>query len=379
MKKILIIGDGNSVFIKDFINQYSVRECQIDLISSTYVNNILGVQNIYTYESEFSNKIFVHLNLNFQLFNIINKLNATYDAIIIHYVSFYLAPHIKNLQKLSNNLIAVVWGSDFYRVSSKVKLKLQNVIYSTVDSIVFTSPKTREQFLHSKDKVNPEKCHVARFGLPTLDEIDKIKDIDAEYKKEWYEKFNIPADKLIVLVGYNANLSQNQILAIDKISELRAEVLDSIHLVFPLAYGNKSSKEVILTELSIKGINNFTILEDFYNFEDTAKLRILTDILINIQPSDQFSGSMQETLYAGNTVIAGDWLPYEEIIDNGANIYSIDTPDAIGDAITSLVNYPDKLKPKQLKSIKDYISKRSSWCNNLAIWDSIIFKEDSNN
>ena len=377
MKNILIIGDGNSVFVRDFINQYSVRNCQIDLISPTYIKDISGVKSVYTYGSESTNKIFTHINLHFRLFNIIKKLNITYDAIIIHYVNFYLAPHIKPLKNKSKNIIAVVWGSDFYRVNSKIKLKLQHVIYSAVDSIVFTNPKTQKQFIDSNAKIDPKKCHVAGFGLPVLDEIDKLNNMEAEYK-DWCEKFSLPADKLKVLVGYNANLAHNQILAIDKIGKIRADLLDSIHLVFPLGYGSKDSKEIILSELSEKGINNFTILGDFYNFEDTAKLRIITDILINIQPSDQFSGSMQETLYAGNTVIAGNWLPYEEIIDNGANIYSIITPDDVGDAITSLVNNPEKMKPKQLKRIKDYISKRSSWRNNLIIWDIIIFKEDSN-
>lgn len=378
MKKILIVGDANSVFVKDFIHQYCVRNCQIDLLSFTNNDNISGVQNIYTYGGEFVNRTLTHLNLHFQLFSIIKKLDSTYDAIIIHFVSYYLGPHIKQLQKKSKNLIAVVWGSDYYRVNSKIKLRLQDRIYSAADSIVFTNPKTKEQFLLSKDNVSPTKCHVASFGLPVLDEIDKLKNTEAEYK-EWCEKFNLPDNKLKVLVGYNANLAHNQILAIDEISKLRGDVLDSIHLVFPLAYGDKDSKKVILTALSEKVIKNFTILEEFYNFEDTAKLRIVTDILINIQPSDQFSGSMQETLYAGNTVIAGDWLPYEEIIDNGANIYSIITPEAIGDAITTLVDDPDRLKPKQLKSIKDYISKRSSWSINLVLWDSVIFKKDNNN
>ncbi len=39
--------------------------------------------------------------------------------------------------------------------------------------------------------------------------------------------------------------------------------------------------------------------------------------MIQLQATDSFSSSMRETLYAGNIVITGDWLPYGTLDEKG--------------------------------------------------------------
>lgn len=376
MKKILVMGNGDSVFIKDFIRQYSTRQCVVDLISLGTEEPIKGVryQSNCTVSSDY--KIFNQAQLYKALLLSMKKMDDDYDCIVIHYISFAFALHIRKIKKSSKRIVAVVWGSDFYRIHGKFKIFLQNMIYSYSTRIVFTNIETLNRFSSVKKGVYTKKLTVARFGLPVLDEIDKLNKT-LNYN-EWCTDFRVPSKKIKIMVGYNAKLSHHQLLVIDQISELSKENIELFHLVFPLGYGNSDSKNIIESKLLEKKIKNYTILEDFYNFQDVAKLRCITDILINIQPSDQFSGSMQETLYAGNKVITGSWLPYKEIVSLGAEMVLIDKPEDVGYTISKVINNYNERNDSNLDRVKEYIHKSSSWSENLKSWDSILFDDLSN-
>jgi hypothetical protein len=371
MKKMLILGDADSIFIKDFVGQYAQRGYIIDLISLGNGPLVDGVRHQRNCILTAKFKILTQIQIYIALFRNIRAMDNDYDSVIIHFVAFTIGPHIYRLKRKGQTLVAVVWGSDFYRVSSKIKIFFQDLIYASVDRIVFTSNETKVKFEHDKKNISCIKTTVASFGLPVLDEIDKLKASLAF--SEWCLKFNVPTDKIKVMVGYNANLAHQQLLIIDKIAELDESVISRIHLIFPLGYGSKGSGALIESKLHESGLENYTILENFYNFHDIARLRKITDILINIQPSDQFSGSMQETLYAGGRVIAGSWLPYRDIVAIGAQIHLIEDPNEIAQKLEALIANPEINEDPKLDVVRSYIHNSSSWMMNLKIWDSILF------
>lgn len=378
MKKILVIGNSDSIFVKDFINQYHKMDYIVDLISFGN-QSLLGsvrYQKKCTVNQP-SLKIFNQIYIYRALTLAIKEMDDNYDCIIIHYVSFNLALHIHALKKISKKIVAVVWGSDFYRITSKIKIFLQNIIYNNVDNIIFTNPVTKDLFSINKPFILKNKLSIARFGLPALDEIDNLQKNISYY--EWCLNFNIPLDKIKVMVGYNSNPAHNQLLVIDKLCELDKEIVNTIHLIFPLGYGNEISGDLIRKKLKNSGLKNYTILEKFYDFHEVAKLRCITDILINIQSTDQFSGSMQETLYAGGAIITGAWLPYDEIVNRGARIYLINELEAVGEKLNELIKEFDRNHNPNLEQVKTYINKASSWKENLKIWDSILFNKKTNN
>ena len=59
------------------------------------------------------------------------------------------------------------------------------------------------------------------------------------------------------------------------------------------------------------------------SLEDIAKLRIVSDVVINMQDTDAFSGSLQDHLYCSNVLIVGEWLNYVPL-DN-AQVYYLKT------------------------------------------------------
>ena len=66
----------------------------------------------------------------------------------------------------------------------------------------------------------------------------------------------------------------------------------------------------IIDHLKKTGLS-YIILSDFLTKKEVAKLRLITDIAINISISDAYSASVQEQIYAENIVITGNWLPYD--------------------------------------------------------------------
>ncbi|WP_426455679.1 glycosyltransferase [Acinetobacter sp. KB005] len=369
MQKMLVIGDGDSAFVKDFITQYHKRGVLVDLISyGKENNNEVRIQKNFHVQLGLS---FSSLK-NFYKFRteIIDKIDSDYDVIVIHFIYFFLAPYIFQLKHKTKRIVSVVWGSDFYRVTSIVKKFLQDIIYKKSDIIVFTNPKTKELFTKRKSYIRTQLA-VARFGLPVLDKIDNLENCE---KAQLCGGFNVPENKIKIAVGYNASLAHQQELIASQIVKFENDILDQIHLIFPMGYGNKENKKLIENILN-ENINiKYTILDKFYNFDEVAKLRKITDILINIQPTDQFSGSMQETLYAGGWILTGAWLPYEKIMELNPKMILIEEKEEVGIKLVELINANATNSLENTQNIRAFIKNESSWERNLPIWDKIVFK-----
>lgn len=374
MKKILIIGSADSVFVKDFIAQIAAQGVIIDLISFSESPKNKTVRHEAHVVSNIKGRFGIlmrQLDLFLRTRQALKKMESNYDAIVLHFVFFFLAPHIFLMRAMTRNIVAVIWGSDFYR-SGRAKSAIQRIIYSFSQSIVFTNPATKSEFEKKNGLISKTKLKVARFGLPVLDEVGKIKSLKLS-RSEICTAFGLPVEKVLIFVGYNANLSQQQIFVIENFAAMSDSIKSKAVLVFALGYGDGSAEKKIKESLELNKVNNFIILNKFYGLHEIARLRCVTDVLINIQPSDQFSGSMQEVLYAGGRVIAGKWLPYDEIINAGAQIRSIESPDQIGDAIRIEIELGIKAASGVNEVTKNFIENSSSWRENLKIWNGIIF------
>ena len=377
MKKILVIGEGGN-FLKDFVAQYAQQNVLVDVICFSGAEEIRGARkqkNCATSSKPGLPLVGQQLELYQRIRKALKEVDNTYDCIVIHFVFFFLAPHISKLRSLTKNLVAVVWGSDFYRTRFFRSL-FQDVIYRTADSIVFTNPLTREAFIQKKPPFLKKPLKIARFGLPVLDEIKKIR-ARAIDRNTLCETFGLPCDKVIILVGYNANPAQRQLFVINEFSKLSPEVKSFAHLVFPLGYGGAAIEKKIRELLLENRISNYSILNKFYDYPNTARLRCITDVLVNIQPSDQFSGTMQETLYAGGRVIAGKWLPYQDVVATGAPIRLIDRLELVGTAIKEEIQTGINSHDFACNALRQFIDDSSSWATNKKIWDEILLSETS--
>jgi glycosyltransferase involved in cell wall biosynthesis len=284
-----------------------------------------------------------------------------YDVINIHSCSWQYILLLKRFKKSAARLVITFYGSDFYRTSDRVK-KLQIPLYMRADALTFTNPATKESFLQYYKKFE-QKSFVCRFGLKTLDYIDKNRN---ENKSSIRRYLGYKTDKTIVTCGYNSTQAQQHMAIILALKKLDQVVLSEVQFIFPLTYGDSSYKEEVKKLLNESTLD-YIVLEDFLYKDDNACIKLASDIMINILETDSFSGSMQEFLYAGNVVITGQWLPYGLFDKNGVRYEKIENTDGLADKINYCIKHLNELQ-QGLGDNEKIIRKLSGWSANIQDW-----------
>jgi glycosyltransferase involved in cell wall biosynthesis len=205
-------------------------------------------------------------------------------------------------------------------------------MYKKADALTFTNPLTKDSFLnYYKDFDN--KTFVCRFGLTTLDFIDKNR---IKNKSEIKNHFGYSQDKMIITCGYNATKAQQHEKIIENLVKLPKELLQGIQFIFPMTYGDNKYKEKIKNILKDTDLD-YIVHEDFLYADENAYIKLASDIMINVLETDSFSGSMQEFLYAGNIVITGNWLPYDVLDGEGIVYFKIDAVDDLREKLEYII------------------------------------------
>lgn len=355
--KILLIANYKSVFGKELFENLIKQGINVTILDFETLNIYTNNNQNYKYAKQFAKFAKLpKIHMIFRLFFISKILRETsFDVVNIHTARIIYVALLPILA--SQKLITTIYGSDFYR-QGKLTKKIQKLIYQKSSCITFTNPLTQQSFLDYYNDFR-DKSVVCRFGLGTLDFIDKNRNIPkSEIKKE----LGYSQDKTIVTCGYNASTAQQHEKIIKEILKLPQEILDNIQFIFPMTYGDMTHKEKIKNILK-STILDYIVLENYLYGDKNANIKLASDIMINILTSDSFSGSMQEFLYAKNIVITGSWLPYE-LFDNEGIIYEkIDSLSALHSKISEVLNRDFTLD----KNIK-IINNLSSWNNNIKSW-----------
>lgn len=302
------------------------------------------------------------LNMFFRLVYIKKVIECfNVEMVNIHSSRWYYLLILHSLKK--RNFIITFYGSDFYRTSNFIK-NIQKPLYEKAKFLTFTNPQTKKSFLKYYKKYN-EKSFVCRFGLRTLEYIDKNRDKE---KFEVKEKLGYAQDKTIVTCGYNSTKEQQLISIIENIKKLPKRTLDKVQFIFPMTYGDNEYKKEVLDIL--KNCNfNYKVLEDFLVGDENAYIKLASDIMINVLKTDSFSGSMQEFIYAGNIIITGDWLPYELFEKKGIQFIKIDNLHKLHIVIEEEIC---KYKKNDLINNVKIIHELSSWEKNIDNWVNVL-------
>jgi len=293
------------------------------------------------------------------------KLLDKYIICHIHSLNPSYGLLTNSIKKKCKYLIISFYGSDYYR-KSKYQKKLQENILKKANIITFTNKETLNSFnKYFKNKYS-DKIKVVRFGLKPLEYIDLFRDDPLPNMKS---EFNIPKNSFVVTCGYNASKGQQHEKIIKSLELVRNKLPDNVYFVFPMSYGNEKYIFKIKTMLN-KSKLKYIILKEFYSSEKVARLRLLSDIMIHVQISDQFSGSMQEYIYADNVVITGNWLPYQTFKDYGIYMEEVSSIEEIGKKTLGVINNYKKYKAKSCEN-KYKIWELSSWESNGNKWMEI--------
>jgi len=287
------------------------------------------------------------------------------DVINIHYVDSYTEPLIRLIRAIKRDILIVVsiWGSDYYIIQKKA-LSFRKKVFALSDIITFANTSYITDFKNRYDNKYTHKVRQVRFGLKQL---EIIKEILSKTNKDILKKERGFSYKYYILAGTNAQTNQQHSLMIEQLNALPNHLKTDICFIFPLTYGD--NKEKVKELLAVSELN-YIIYDNWLTDIEIAELRIICDITLQLQVNDQYSGAMQETLYAGNQVITGGWLDYSDFAEHGITINYIHDFSELADKIACLLLQTINHNNDNTKNVWEM----SSWDLNIKKWYEIFTK-----
>jgi len=213
--------------------------------------------------------------------------------------------------KIAHKNIASVYGADVGQ-RNIVKKYFKRFLYS-VDIITITGTNGRD-LLNRYFNFNRLEEKIVLLPLPSII-LREISDKGIS-KAEAKARLGLDEDDILVVCG--SVLSQNE--QYEQWVPLLGRCITSERktvFLFPFSYGNMNLlphyRAIIESNLPD---GSYRIISGWSSDEETANLRIATDILISLRKNDQFAGIILESLFTGALVITGRWLKYSYLEEN---------------------------------------------------------------
>lgn len=263
-----------------------------------------------------------------------------YDVIHVHGVWDYI-PLTKSLKTRTDKLYVSFWGSELMisKICFSHKLyyaKTQRFI-DTVDGI--TGARERLRMLH--EHFPQAHMYETRLGIASLDNIIRL--VKCEPKGDSKQFWQIPNEKVSLLIGYSGKRLHNHIYIINELKK-HPELSDKIHLLAPMTRGSAPDyiKEVERS-LNQSGFSYTLIKDRFLSDEEVAHLRRATDIVFQFADRDAYSRSIIESLCAGALLIYGNWIKYQNLLnDDGFEAVESESVDNGVAIINDFIEQPNK-------------------------------------
>lgn len=361
MKKALILGDSNSIFVKQYIEHVLLGEYEIVLLqegflSETYqiyyIQNGIHLEPLWQASNKWTKRLpIIRSLLGTKLWaNTIAKKYGVFDLIQVHGLSRSRCEMAMSLRKTSQKTVLTVWGSDLLRRSANQLQRYKNY-YESADCITVATDQIRGTLYKTYGDFLSGKTHIVDFPLVILDLIDGLK--GRITRKEICEDLGIvDTGKINVFIGHNGRDCQRHVELTEAMSELPVEIKKKINLVYTMTYGVPSQPYLDnLKKQAAQTGCQCTFIEGYQSEENIAKLRLLCDILLHAQPTDAASASFFECMYVGAICLNGRWLPYPFIEDYHNRVIEYDEVPQITAIVKDIVE--DYCKYKEKYSINE--------------------------
>ncbi len=298
------------------------------------------------------------------------KISENHTIIDIHFFSPLYDNIIKELKKRGKKIKINIWGSDFYRVDS-TRREQQRLIYLITDIIQLPTQEIAKDFI----KIYPEfesKIRISHFGIMQLDLIDEL--LSKGNREQFKKELNIPTDKIILTCGTNGSKGHRHIMMLESIERLAPSVKEKLFLIIPMTYGGSASYiQTIKQRVENLGLP-YLLLTSYLTFDDLCKFRIVSDITLTIQETDALASAIQEHIYTGEILIAGEWLPYQALNEFGV-FYRATSMESLTETISETVENSQELT-KLCQGNSEKIAQFSSWSKVIKDWISIYNEID---
>jgi len=273
-----------------------------------------------------------------------------YDIVNIHYPSYIYKYILKDLKRLTDNIILTPWGSDVYRINAHQQRLLQK-LYNEAKYVTGSGDRFTKDFMRIFN-VPQEKFIRADIGSET---IDYIINHEKQCKSEEAKRFLGIENHYAITCGYNAAEAQQHIKIIEAIARVKEKLPQNLILLFPVTYPQKHNYIESLKSI----VNNLGIEALFFeHYLDLDKLFILqqaTDMFIHVQTTDANSTSIKEYLLLDKNCINGSWMKYDDIEDDNYKPYhTVDNIEHLDEALIEAIRLGTPAITDKIKNrIKD--------------------------
>jgi hypothetical protein len=377
-RRILLVGDGNHQAVINYASwlnkQDIVTVSKKDILSITPVEkkNSTGYDTVFEVDPKnfllrrgLKTSFIRILVRRFLYKELIRKL-PEYDFVHFHFVSPSSDFIIEQIQKTASpKIILTIWGSDLYRVTANEEPGFIKSCQKA-DYITFGNEITLD-FFKKKYDWKKDNLKITRFGVIPLEHLIRLEKskIECKAKLQW------SMDKLAITIGYNLSRAQRHLEILSQFdNEMISGFKDRIQLIIPITYGgDKKYRHQIMAKLNRMPFE-YVIYDSVLKPDMIADIRKASDIMIHLQTTDQFSGSMLEHLFSRNVVITGSWLPYGSLKEKGVWFIEIDKIPELSSVLTTVINEYEQYAQKTINATK-VIPGLALWEKNIKDWVSL--------
>ncbi len=291
-----------------------------------------------------------------------------FDAIHNHYLSPRDLALGQALKKRFPNAdwICSFWGSDLLRASAS-QLRRMKAPLTRCDRITVITEPNVEPVLKAFGSACEKKTTVCWFGVDLFDDMDALR--TTADKGMCKEHFGMPPHNPLICLGYNASAPHRHLEMLQALQALPAALLKDWSVVLQMTYGNTDAAYfAAVREAAAKLPCRTLVLTEFMNGLESAYLRLAADAFVLAMPTDAFSSSLLEYLYAGAHVLCGEWLPYPQLEAMEIPVVRFPSitafPPLLAEALKQPLSTAEMAKRQALRS-------KYAWSGVLSAWKSL--------
>jgi hypothetical protein len=277
------------------------------------------------------------------------------------------------LKRRFQRVVGIAYGSDILRRKHNRDWALGPAL-GKLDHISATNDHVVEAIVAGFPRIARDTLSVIRFGLPVLEALEALGD-SSDQRAAAKTALGLDPDKWLVSLGYSASPGQRQAELIQHFTVRPPG--PHIKFLVPIQYGDSTVIQRVMSACEqanlALGREVFRPLTTFFDVAQSASLRLATDVLVNHSTSDAFSGTVVETSFAGNLVMAASHLPYRTMPGAGSSVHFYDDLTQL----STLLDRPS-LEAKQaaaqraMAATREGISKFASWPGVLPQWHRLL-------
>lgn len=377
-KRILLISDIDSVYTKRYVERVLLPDGWEIVIAPIWkqsgkYDDWLANHGITVYHDTHRLPVIRHIpKLRMRVRTRANAKSlqalGPFDAIHNHYLSSRDLALGKAVQRRfpTARWAASFWGSDLLR-STPEQLHKMAPFLRACDKITVISQPHIVQIQSLFGAECAQKTTVCDFGVDVYDVIDVLRKTST--RSDCKTHFGLPAEQPLICLGYNASAPHRHLELLKALAMLPDKVLASWSIILQMTYGSTDTRYLEAVRTAAAQLSSKTmILTEFMDDTECAYLRLAADAFVLAMPTDAFSSSLQEYLYAGAQVLCGSWLTYPQLDRLDIRPIPFQTIAQVPALLQKALAQPVPAEQLQKRAL---LRERYSWAALLADWRSL--------